>query len=345
MKPLNIGGLTPALPLVQGGMGVGVSLSGLAAAVAQQGGIGTLSGVQMGFREPDFAQNPLEANLRAMAKEVALAKKATSGIIAMNLMVAMRHYETYVREAVRLGVDIIVSGAGLPLQLPKYVAGSATRIVPIISSARAATILLKSWRKHNRMPDAMVLEGPLAGGHLGFSLQEELDGTYLSLEESLPQVKEAVAPFEAEFGVTIPIIAGGGLHTRADVERILALGADGVQLGTRFIATEECDAHPNFKQAFLQAQASDIRIIKSPVGLPARAIENDFLRRAYTQGIAVDHCFGCMAKCNPKEIPFCISRYLVDVVQGKPGLVFTGANGHRLEEISTVKDVVDELFR
>lgn len=345
MKPLNIGGLVPALPLVQGGMGVGVSLGGLAKAVAEQGGIGTISGVQIGFREPDFAQNPVEANLRALAKEIAIAKENPNNIIAINFMVAMRNYDMYVKEAVRLGIDIIVSGAGLPLQLPALVAGSKTKIMPIISSARAATVLLKSWRKHQRMPDAMVLEGPLAGGHLGFKLQEAMDGTYLSLEENLCQVKEAIAPFEAEFGVHIPIIAGGGLHTRADVERILSLGANGVQLGTRFIATEECDAHPNFKNAFLQAKEEDIRIIKSPVGLPARAIQNDFLDRAYTQGIPVDHCFGCMAKCKPTEIPFCISRYLVDVVQGQDGLVFTGANGYRLDKISTVKDVVDDLFR
>nr|WP_317856442.1 nitronate monooxygenase [Chakrabartyella piscis] len=344
MKELKIGDLTAKLPLVQGGMGVGISLSGLASAVAEAGGIGTISGVQIGFREPDFRENPLEANLRAMGPEIAKAKANPNNIIAINLMTAMRNYETYAKEAVQSGIDIIVSGAGLPLNLPKYIAGSNTKIMPIVSSARALNLIIKSWLKSDRLPDAVVLEGPLAGGHLGFKMDEIQEQTYTPLEDLIGELKDALAVYENQYHVNIPLIAGGGIHTRDDVHRILGLGADAVQIGSRFIGTEECDAHENYKQAFLNATAEDMRIIKSPVGLPARAIRNDFLDAAYTDGFKVNHCFGCMAKCKPAEIPFCISKYLVDVAKGDEGLVFSGANGYRINEITTVPKLVEEWF-
>ncbi len=343
MKPLKIGDLTATLPIVQGGMGVGVSLHRLAAAVAEGGGIGTISGVQAGWREPDFHTNPVEANCRAIAREIGQAKEKTRGIIALNLMAAMKNYDVYVKEAVKNKVDIIVSGAGLPRNLPTLVAGSTTKIMPIVSSARAFQLIAKAWLKQGRLPDGVVLEGALAGGHLGFSLKEMEENSYKSLETLIPEIKSAIAEVEESHGVKIPLIAGGGIHSGEDVKRILDLGADGVQLGTRFIATEECDAHPNYKQTFLSATEDDMRIIKSPVGLAARAIRNDFLDTAYGEGIPVNRCFTCLPHCKPSEIPFCISRYLFEAAEGRSGLVFSGQNGYQIDKILSVKALMAEL--
>ncbi len=343
MKPLKIGNLTASTPIVQGGMGVGVSLHGLASAVAQAGGIGTISGVQVGWREPDFPTNPVEANCRALAREIQAAKEKTKNIIALNLMTAMKNYDVYVKEAVKNKVDIIVSGAGLPRNLPTLVAGSDTKIIPIVSSAKAFQLITRAWLKQGRLPDGVVLEGPLAGGHLGFPLESMLEKSYASLEQLIVEVKEAIAQVEETHQVKIPLIAGGGIHTAQDVKRVLDLGADGVQIGTRFIATEECDAHPNYKKAFVAAEEGDMRIIKSPVGLAARAIRNDFLDRAYGVGIPVKACFSCLSHCKPGEIPFCISRYLFEAVQGEEGLVFSGANGYKIREITTVNRLMEEL--
>ncbi len=345
MQALKIGNLTAKVPIVQGGMGVGVSLHRLAAAVAEQGGIGTISGVQIGWREPDFLTNPVEANCRAIGREIKLAREKTRGIIAMNFMAAMKHYDVYVREAVKNGVDIIVSGAGIPRNLPTLVAGSKTKIIPIVSSARAFQLITKAWLKQGRLPDGVVLEGPLAGGHLGFSLKEMQENSYKSLENLILELKSEIFQIEQQHGVSIPLIAGGGIHSDKDVKRILDLGADGVQLGTRFIATAECDAHPNYKQAFISASESDMHIIKSPVGLAARAISNPFLERAYGEGIPVERCFSCLPHCKPGEIPFCISRYLFEAVEGRSGLIFSGQNGHQIRKISTVGDLMAELTR
>lgn len=345
MNPLQIGDLVATRPIVQGGMGVGVSLHRLASAVAEAGGIGTISGVQVGWREPDFLTNPIEANCRAIGREIAQAREKTKGILAMNFMAAMKHYDIYVKEAVRNKIDIIVSGAGLPRNLPALVAGSQTKIMPIVSSARAFQLITKAWLKQGRLPDGVVLEGPLAGGHLGFPLTEMQNNSYKSLESLIPEVKTAISAVEQEHGVKIPLIAGGGIHSGEDVKRMLDLGADGVQLGTRFIATVECDAHLNYKNAFLNACQEDMQIIKSPVGLAARAIRNDFLEEAYGVGIPVKKCFSCLPHCKPSEIPFCISRYLFEAVEGGDGLIFSGQNGYQIDKISTVNELMAELTR
>ena len=176
IKPLSIGNLTAKIPVIQGGMGVGVSLSNLAGAVASCGGIGIISTAQIGYREPDFYRNPFQANFRALAAEIRRAKeKAGNGIIGVNIMVATRRYADYVREAVKAGADLIISGAGLPTELPELVKGTSTKIAPIISNLKGAKVILKYWeKKHSRIPDLLVVEGPMAGGHLGFSA-EELD--------------------------------------------------------------------------------------------------------------------------------------------------------------------------
>ena len=296
VKALKFGGLTAKRPIVQGGMGVGVSLSSLAGNVAKCGGIGTISGVHPGYKEADFKENPFRANLRAIGNELEKAKEiANGGIIGFNFMTVMNHYEEYVKEAIGAGADFIVSGAGLPVNLAKYAAGTRAAILPIVSSARALKLIVKQWQRADRLPDAVVVEGPLAGGHL-------VDGTFDTLEDSLVDVVDYVRELEEKNDVKIPVIAGGGVRSHADVERLMALGASGVQVGTKFVATEECDAAPAFKQAYLRSRKEDVQLIESPVGLAARAIRNSFLEKVEKQGrIPVQRCYQCMNHCKQAE--------------------------------------------
>ena len=334
VKALKFGGLTAKRPIVQGGMGVGVSLSSLAGNVAKCGGIGTISGVHPGYKEADFKENPFRANLRAIGNELEKAKEIAIGF---NFMTVMNHYEEYVKEAIGAGADFIVSGAGLPVNLAKYAAGTRAAILPIVSSARALKLIVKQWQRADRLPDAVVVEGPLAGGHL-------VDGTFDTLEDSLVDVVDYVRELEEKNGVKIPVIAGGGVRNHADVERLMALGASGVQVGTKFVATEECDAAPAFKQAYLRSRKEDVQLIESPVGLAARAIRNSFLEKVEKQGrIPVQRCYQCMNHCKQAETKYCISQALIDAVQGREGLVFCGANAYEIEKLSTVEKVMQEL--
>ncbi|MCI9483986.1 MAG: nitronate monooxygenase [Clostridiaceae bacterium] len=345
LPELHIGDLTARLPIVQGGMGVGISLSGLAGAVAAAGGVGTISGVQIGFREPDFEKDPVTANLRAIGKELQKAReRSPHGIIGFNFMSVMKNYALYVREAVRCGADFIVSGAGLPFSLPELTKGSTVKILPIVSSARACRLIVGKWLRQGRLPDAVVVEGPLAGGHLGFKYQDMVQNTYPALEDCVAEVRAYLDTVESEHHVSIPVIAGGGLAAHEDVCRMLSLGAAGVQLGTRFVATEECDACPAFKQAYLNACEEDIRIIKSPVGLAARAISNPFLQMAEEQGrIPPARCYGCMEACSPAETKYCISSALFDAANDGSGLIFCGAGAAKLHELTTVPRLLAEL--
>lgn len=277
VKALKFGGLTAKRPIVQGGMGVGVSLSSLAGNVAKCGGIGTISGVHPGYKEADFKENPFRANLRAIGNELEKAKEiANGGIIGFNFMTVMNHYEEYVKEAIGAGADFIVSGAGLPVNLAKYAAGTRAAILPIVSSARALKLIVKQWQRADRLPDAVVVEGPLAGGHLGYPYGHLVDGTFDTLEDSLVDVVDYVRELEEKNDVKIPVIAGGGVRSHADVERLMALGASGVQVGTKFVATEECDAAPAFKQAYLRSRKEDVQLIEKPCRLGS-ARHSEFL--------------------------------------------------------------------
>lgn len=344
LPELKIGNLTAKLPIIQGGMGVGISLNKLASAVAREGGIGIISGVQIGFREPDFIKNTLEANLRALKSEIKLAKEnAKDGIIGINFMVAMKHYDVFVKKAVEYGIDLIISGAGLPLELPSLVKGSSTKIAPIVSSGKAASLILRMWDKKDGVaPDAVIVEGPLAGGHLGFS-REDLDADRAAkLEDILLDVIKVVEPFAKKYNKHIPIIAAGGIYDGNDIARLIKLGADGVQMGTRFIPTEECDAHINYKLAHINSKKEDIQIVMSPVGMPGRAIINPLMKRDEMN----EHCFyKCLRSCKPKEIPYCISGALLNAANGNvdEGLLFSGVYGYRAEKIQPVKEVIDEL--
>ncbi len=341
LNELKIGNLAAKTPIVQGGMGIGVSLSNLASAVANEGGIGTISGVQIGFREPDFLTDPLAANLRAIGTEIKKARQKTKGIIAMNFMAAMNNYEIYVKKAVEEKIDLIVSGAGLPLALPKLVKGTNTKIAPIVSSAKAARVIIRSYLKSDRLPDAVVVEGPLAGGHLGFKMDELLENKCMELKDIVKEVKLLLSTFEEEYRVKIPVIAAGGIRTKNDILELKEVGADGFQIASLFVPTFECDAHENFKKAYINANNDNIKIIKSPVGMPGRAIETDFL--AETERI-VKKCHRCLPNCKPNEIPYCISEGLLNAVEGRDGLVFSGANIERVKELKTVKQVINSLI-
>jgi len=345
LSELKIGDLTAKIPIIQGGMGVGVSLSNLASAVANEGGIGIISGVQIGFREPDFSTNPIEANLRAIGSEIRKAREKSKGIIGMNLMAAMNNYELYVKEAVKEKIDLIISGAGLPLALPKLVKDSSTKIAPIVSSAKAARIIISSWLKHDRLPDAVVVEGPLAGGHLGFKHEELIENKCKTLKEITIEVKELIKTYEEKYNVKIPVISAGGIRTREDIKELIDAGADGVQLASIFVPTIECDAHENFKLAYINATQNDVLIIKSPVGMPARAIKTDFLTKSINEGRgAISKCYKCMPNCDANNIPYCISVGLINSVEGRDGLIFSGANLDSINKMTTVKEVINSLI-
>ncbi len=347
LPSLNIGNLRARLPIIQGGMGVGVSLSGLASAVAEQGGIGVTATAAIGFREPDFKTNYIEANIRALRQEIRKARDLTKGILGVNVMVAMSNYAEIVRTAVEEGIDIIFSGAGLPLSLPKFAKGAETKLAPIVSSARAASVLCKNWlHKHGCLPDAFVVEGPMAGGHLGFS-REQIDDPEYRLENLVPEVIEAVRPYAAEAQRPIPVIGAGGIFTGADIRKYLDMGATGVQMGTRFVATYECDASPAFKQAYVDAREQDVTIVKSPVGMPGRALRNFFVNDVERGEKKPFTCpYHCIKTCDFKKSPFCIALALINAHKGalSKGLAFAGQNVHRVTSIVSVKELIDTLI-
>ena len=352
---LKIGDLIAKTPIIQGGMGVGISLHRLASAVAAEGGIGVIAGAMIGMREPDVAQDPIGANSRALASEIRKARELTNGIIGVNIMVALTDFASLVRTSLVERADIIFSGAGLPTELPRILRDLCdekkeefrTKLVPIVSSARAATIICKKWlSRAGYLPDAFVVEGPKAGGHLGYK-PEEIDSPEHSLDVILPQVVEAMKPFEDEHGKRIPVIAAGGVYTGEDIHRYLSMGASGVQMGTRFVATEECDADIRFKQAYVEAKEEDIAIIKSPVGMPGRAIKGRFIE-ALEEGKRNFRClFHCISTCNPEKSPYCIASALLNAMKGNldRGFAFSGANVFRVNGITTVKDLMGSLQR
>ncbi len=345
---LTIGDVTAPLPIIQGGMGVGVSMARLAGAVATAGGIGVLAAVHIGITEEDFGKNPRKATIRALKKQIKQAKEASGGgIIGVNIMVALSDYKALVEAAAVAGADLIISGAGLPLKLPGFVPkGCNTKLVPIVSSPRAAQILCRRWGDHfNRLPDAIVVEGPMAGGHLGFKA-EDLDKPESSLEVLIPEVVACVRPFEEKWDRKIPVIAAGGVYTGADIHKFIQLGAAGVQMGTRFVATHECDVSDEFKKAYLAAKKEDVMIILSPVGMPGRALRGNFVERARQGERRPKKCpYKCLITCNYKKTPYCISNALINAQRGtlEEGLIFCGANVWRVDEIVSVQELMDEL--
>ena len=354
---LTIGNVTIPLPIIQGGMGIGVSMNNLAAAVANEGGIGVIAGALAGFGEKDIAKNPEAADSRALSAQIRAAREKSlgaNGLLGVNIMVALCNFAVLVRTALAEKIDVIFSGAGLPLDLPAYLREAAekaqeeihTKIAPIVSSARAASLIAKKWlANYNRIPDLVVVEGPLAGGHLGFK-PEDMFSCDHRLEVLVPQVVEALKPFEDKCGRAIPVMAGGGIFTGEDIYKIMELGASGVQMGTRFVTTWECDASLTFKKAFLEAKEGDEMIIKSPVGMPGRAVRSKFLEDMESGLKKPAHCiYHCIKSCDPKTTPYCISLALVNAQRGlmDRGFAFAGANVGKVKDIVSVKKLIEIL--
>lgn len=343
---LKIGSITADVPIVQGGMGVRVSLSSLAAAVAREGAVGTISSIGLG--DPEASKSEYEkASREALEMEIRKAKRATDGHLAVNFMGVLSNVDDLILTAVREGIKMIVYGAGLPAKLPGLVEDPSVNLVPIVSSGRVAELILRSWEKRfARTAGALILEGPLAGGHLGFSPEQLRNIDDYSLEKLIPEILEAVKPFEDHFGKKIPVIAGGGVYTGADIARMLSLGASGVQMATRFVCTEECDVSREFKQSYLDAKEEDIVIIKSPVGMPGRAIRNNFLKKLdVVDKLQINCDYRCLTACKVAEARYCIALALVNSYKGDVdnGLIFCGQNAYRINKIVTVKELIAEL--
>lgn len=340
-----------SVPIIQGGMGVGVSLGRLAGAVAKEGGMGVISTVNCGYREEDFATNPTAANHRALIAEIkyAIKESAGNGIVAINAMVATNHYEETIKTAISSGVQAIISGAGLPMSLPDLVVGTNVAIAPIVSSGKAARIILKAWdREYNRIPDFIVIEGPLAGGHLGFKKNDLLSNNVMSTDEILPEVLSEILPYEQKYGKVIPVFVAGGVFDGNDMARLIAKGASGVQIATRFIATNECDASNAYKEILVNSKSEDITIVPSPVGLPGRALNTPLIKKlSQGENFPAARCNLCLKACpHGDKIPYCISHALIEAVKGnyEEGLFFCGANADKVNKIVSVKELINEIM-
>jgi nitronate monooxygenase len=348
MISFQIGDLTIPVPIIQGGMGIGISLSGLASAVANMGGVGVISTVGIGLINKNSNVNIKVNHIDAIREEIKKARQLTNGILGVNIMSVITNFPDMVRTSIEEGIDVIFSGAGLPLDLPKYLNQHVkTKLVPIVSSARAASIICKKWMQHYEyLPDAFVVEGPKAGGHLGFN-PEDLNQKSHTLETLVANVRDIVSEMKTRYNKEIPIIAAGGIYSGKDMYQVMKKGASAVQLGTRFVATEECDASANFKNEFLKAEKEDIKIIKSPVGLPGRTIFNAFLKESQDGKRRPYACkYNCIKTCNYKTTSYCIADALLSAYKGnmKDGFAFSGTNAGKVDKISTVKEVFDDLI-
>lgn len=350
MKKINIGELKINIPIIQGGMGIGVSLSSLASAVANEGGVGTISAVAPGFREPDFLTNFREANMRALATEIRKARELTKGVLAVNIMVALTNFADMVQTAIKEKIDIIISGAGLALNLPEYrPAESKTKLVPIVSTDRALNIIIRKWLKgYNCLPDAVVLESPYSGGHQGVKM-DEVGHEEFDLEQQLPKVLSLLAEYEKEYDKKIPVFVAGGVQTGADIRKFVEMGAAGAQIGTRFITTDECDASQEFKNEYLNTKSPDeIVVIHSPVGLPLRVLKTKFVRDIMNGEKKPIGCYyKCLHTCDYQKVSFCIAQALINAQSGKidEGVCCSGVNGYLNNEISSVHEVVEQIKR
>lgn len=348
LKTLKIGNLSIQVPIIQGGMGVGISLSGLASAVANEGGVGVISAAGLGVIYKNLSKNYLEASILGLKEELSKARQKTQGVIGVNIMVALSNFADLVRTAIAEKADIIFAGAGMPLNLPSFLQkDSTTKLVPIVSSGRAAKLICEKWKSiYNYLPDALVVEGPKAGGHLGFK-NEQIDDEHYQLETILPEVIQEAHEIEEKYGRKIPVIAAGGIYSGDDIRKIMELRADGVQMGTRFVTTEECDASDVFKQTYLNAHEEDIQIIRSPVGMPGRAIFSNFIQKIKEGKKQPKVCpFNCIKTCDISKSPYCIITALYNAFRGnmENGYAFAGANAFKATKIMSVKETFRSLL-
>jgi NAD(P)H-dependent flavin oxidoreductase YrpB (nitropropane dioxygenase family) len=347
LKPLTINGKTVKFPIIQGGMGIRISLNKLAKACMNSGIVATISAAQVGFLKKGFRQNPLEVNKVALTEEISeIRKSSPEGILGVNLMHAINDYDKYASFLATQDIDFIVSGAGLPLDLPEYLKDSDVKGAFIISSARAAKIMLRSWdRRYQYMPAFIVCEGPLAGGHLGFSKEDFEKGNIEDLESIIITTKEIIKPFEEKYGISIPVIAAGGIHDGHDMAKLLKVGSDGVQIATRFIATYECDASDEYKEMIINAEEDDIVRVDSPAGLPGRAVRNFLTKTLEKQNLKVSYCVNCLKTCKKVGIPYCITEQLGNSSSGdNKGLIFTGAKAHLIKKMDYVDNIVKQII-
>ncbi|KIO43574.1 MULTISPECIES: NAD(P)H-dependent flavin oxidoreductase [Porphyromonadaceae] len=348
MRTLKIGNLSISIPIIQGGMGVGISLSGLASAVANEGGVGVISSAGLGLLYRNLSKDYIEASILGLKEELRKAKEKTKGVIGVNVMVAMSNFADMVKTAVAEKADIIFSGAGLPLNLPSFLPkGSTTKLVPIVSSARAARVIAEKWKSlYDYLPDAFVVEGPKAGGHLGFK-DEQINDEHYDLEHILPEVIGEIKEIEKRYHQEIPVIVAGGIYTGEDIRHFMDMGAAGVQMGTRFVTTKECDASDAFKQTYIDAKQDDIQIIKSPVGMPGRAIFSKFIQKVKEGQKQPKTCMcKCIKTCDISKSPYCIISALYNAFRGNMdnGYAFAGANAFRATCITSVKETFKALI-
>ena len=347
IKPLVINGKELKFPVIQGGMGIRISLGKLAKACMNSGIVATISAAQVGFLNKNFKKDPLGENKKALTEEINEIRRTNpDGVLGVNLMHAINDYDKYASFLATQEIDFIVSGAGLPVDLPEYIKGTKVKGAFIISSARAARLLLKSWdRRYQYMPEFIVCEGPLAGGHLGFSKEDFESGNVESLKDIVTSTKEIIKPFEEKYGIHIPVIAAGGVHDGHDMADMLKVGADGVQMATRFIATHECDASDEYKDMIINSKEEDIVRVESPAGLPGRAIRNYLTKYLETRKMKVSYCVNCLKTCKKVGIPYCITEQLGNSAGGdNTGLIFTGAKAYLIERIEYVDAVVKKVM-
>lgn len=343
LPTLNIGNLKIYPPFIQGGMGVRVSRAGLASAVANEGSVGVIASVGLGNFEDAGYKEYADINEKALRAEIQKARSLTDGIIGVNIMMVLTDFETLVKAAVDEGIDLIIAGAGIPKDLPKYIGDKDIKLLPIVSSARAFKIICNVWgKRYDKRPDAVIVEGPMAGGHLGFSYDDIVKGEAPTLQQIVVEVLELANSFSPP----IPVIAAGGIFDGKDIAEFLKLGVSGVQMATRFICTDECDVNDSFKRACIEADVDDLAIVKSPVGLPGRVIRNAFVDRILAGETIPFECpYLCLKGCDPTTVPFCIAKVLTNASDGNldEGFVFIGENVHRLTEIVPVKELINKL--
>lgn len=348
MNKLKIGNLTAELPIIQGGMGVGISLSGLASAVANEGGVGVISCAGLGLIYRNTAKDYMEACICGLKEEIKKAKEKTSGIIGVNIMMALTNFGDMVKTSIAEKADVIFAGAGLPLDLPKYrTPNCTTKLVPIVSSARAAKLICEKWKSlYDYLPDMVVVEGPKAGGHLGFKA-EQINHEDFQIEKLIPEVVKEVAVFEEKYGQEIPVIAAGGIYSGEDVFNIMEKGAKGVQMASRFVTTHECDADIKFKEMYIKAdKEEDSEIIASPVGMPGRAMKNEFLEKVKLGLTRPKSCpYNCLRTCDYEKVPYCIILALYNAYQGNmdKGYAFAGSNAYKAPRLFSVKEVFENI--
>jgi nitronate monooxygenase len=351
MIGFNIGNLHIKVPIIQGGMGVGISLSGLASAVANQGGVGVISAVGIGFSKHNCKSKLREANLDGFRNEIRKARKKSKGIIGVNIMYAISDFDELLKVALEEMIDIVFIGAGLPLRKPnsislEFLKKSNTKFVPKISSAKAAKLIFQYWSdKHSRIPDAVVVEGPLSGGHQGFK-KCDLNDTTIKLSDIVKQTINILKPFEEKYNVKVPVIAAGGIYTGHDMHEIMQTGASAVKMGSRFVTTHECDASIKFKEYYLNCNKDDITIIDSPVGLPGRVINNSFTNKIKNGEAQPIFCpWKCLKTCNYKTVGFCIAKALINAAEGniENGIVFAGTKAHLADKIISVKETFQKI--